>query len=99
MLTGAIRGQIDALRNALWTGGVANPLTGVEQITYLLFIKRLDGIQTREEARAAELKQPPRWRSIFDSAGSDGDLKPVRERRGAALFEGFSIDDVAWQRS
>ena len=53
MLTGAIRGQIDALRNALWTGGVSNPLTGVEQITYLLFIKRLDEIQTREEKRVA----------------------------------------------
>lgn len=58
MLNGAIRGQIDRIRNDLWSGGVSNPLTGVEQITYLLFIKRLDEIQTHAEAKAEALGQP-----------------------------------------
>ncbi len=30
-------------------GGIANPLEVIEQITYLLFIRGLDDIQTREE--------------------------------------------------
>ena len=45
MLTGPIRSQIDQIWNAFWSGGVSNPLSVIEQITYLLFIKRLDDLQ------------------------------------------------------
>lgn len=70
MLTGEIRSQINKLRDDLWSGGVSNPLTGVEQITYLLFAKRLDDIQLREEAKATALKRPLA-RRIFPE-GKDG---------------------------
>jgi HsdM N-terminal domain len=40
MLTGEIRNQIDAIWNAFWSGGISNPLEVIEQITYLLFIRR-----------------------------------------------------------
>src|SRR5687768_9033509 len=56
MLTGAIKSQINKLRDDLWSGGVSNPMTGVEQLTNLLFIKRLDEIQTLEENKAVGLK-------------------------------------------
>lgn len=46
MLTGELRSNIDKVWNAFWTGGLSNPLTVIEQITYLLFIRRLDEIQT-----------------------------------------------------
>jgi type I restriction enzyme M protein len=42
VLTGAIRNQIDQVWNAFWAGGIANPLEVIEQITYLLFLRRLD---------------------------------------------------------
>jgi type I restriction enzyme M protein len=42
VLVGEIRNQIDGIWNDFWAGGVANPLAVMEQITYLLFIKRLD---------------------------------------------------------
>jgi HsdM N-terminal domain len=42
MLTGEIRSQIDTIWNAFWTGGISNPLEVIEQITYLLFLRRLD---------------------------------------------------------
>ncbi len=58
MLVGAIRRQIDDIWNDFWSGGVANPLSVIEQITYLLFIKRLDELQSAEEAKAATLKRP-----------------------------------------
>ena len=53
MLTGEIRRQIDDIWNDFWTGGVSNPLSVIEQITYLLFIKRLDEMEALEEAKAA----------------------------------------------
>jgi type I restriction enzyme M protein len=42
MVTGSIKHQVDKVWNAFWSGGVSNPLTVIEQITYLLFAKRLD---------------------------------------------------------
>ena len=51
MLTGELRNRVDKVWEAFWTGGIANPLTVIEQITYLLFIKRLDELETREELK------------------------------------------------
>ena len=48
MLTGDIKQRIDAIWNAFWTGGISNPLEVIEQITYLLFLRRLDDLQTLE---------------------------------------------------
>ena len=58
MITGEIRSQIDAVWNAFWTGGISNPLEVIEQITYLLFIKRLDELHTAEEKKATRLNRP-----------------------------------------
>ena len=44
MLTGQIRSLMDQIWNAFWSGGVSNPLSVIEQITYLLFIKRFDDL-------------------------------------------------------
>lgn len=69
MLTGEIRSQIDSIWNDFWSGGVSNPLSVIEQLTYLLFIKRLDEIQTVEDRKATTLKIPLE-RRIFPE-GSD----------------------------
>ena len=58
MLTGDIRNQVDRIWDTFWTGGISNPLEVIEQLTYLLFIKRLDEIHTRREAKANMLGQP-----------------------------------------
>lgn len=55
MLTGEIKSQINKIWNAFWSGGVSNPLSVIEQITYLLFIKRLDDLHTLEESKAEAL--------------------------------------------
>jgi type I restriction enzyme M protein len=49
MLTGDIRSKVDALWNAFATGGIANPIEVIEQVTYLLFLKRLDDLETLED--------------------------------------------------
>ena len=56
MLTNEIRSQIDQIWNAFWSGGISNPLEVIEQVTYLLFIKRLDELQTLEEAKVSRFK-------------------------------------------
>ena len=58
MITGTIKTQIDQIWNAFWSGGISNPLEVIEQITYLLFLRRLDDLQTLEENKAARLKKP-----------------------------------------
>jgi type I restriction enzyme M protein len=82
LLTREIRGQIDSIWNDFWSGGVSNPLSVIEQITYLLFMKRLDELQTLEERKAQQLKQPVE-RKIFPK-GKD-------ER-------GVSYQDLRWSR-
>lgn len=58
MITGAIKSQVDRVWDAFWSGGVSNPLSVIEQITYLLFARRLDEIHTAREAQANLLGQP-----------------------------------------
>ncbi|MGW4514666.1 type I restriction-modification system subunit M N-terminal domain-containing protein, partial [Streptomyces sp. NPDC004393] len=45
-MTGALRSTVDRVWDAFWTGGISNPLEVLEQITYLLFVRRLDEFQT-----------------------------------------------------
>ncbi|MDQ1351097.1 MAG: hypothetical protein QG657_1399 [Acidobacteriota bacterium] len=52
MITGDLRSKIDRIWDDFWSGGISNPLTVIEQITYLLFIKRLDEIHTNRELTA-----------------------------------------------
>src|ERR1041384_7452996 len=70
MLTGAIRSQIDQIWNAFWSGGISNPLEVIEQITYLLFLRRLDDLHILEENKSARLKKPI-GRRVFPE-GKDG---------------------------
>ncbi len=58
MITGELRSKIDRIWDDFWTGGISNPLSVVEQITYLLFIKRLDEIHTNREEKANIEKKP-----------------------------------------
>jgi type I restriction enzyme M protein len=72
MLTGDIRSKVDALWNAFWSGGIANPIEIIEQITYLLFLKRLDDLETLEESKSARLKQPMARRIFPEGADARG---------------------------
>src|SRR3954468_16826630 len=86
MLTGEPRSQVNSIGNDFWSGGVSNPLSVIEQITYLLFIKRLDELQTVEERKAATL-QIPIERRIFPE-GKDEKGRPYADLRWAR-FKSF----------
>lgn len=52
MITGDLRNKVDKIWEIFWTGGITNPLSVIEQFTYLLFIKSLDNRQTNLESDA-----------------------------------------------
>ncbi len=47
-----LKSLIDKLWNNFWSGGISNPLTAIEQITYLIFMKRLDDLEAKRERDA-----------------------------------------------
>lgn len=49
-----LKSHIDKLWNSFWSGGIANPLTAIEQITYLLFMKQLDKNETTAEKNVSD---------------------------------------------
>ncbi|QHC04044.1 N-6 DNA methylase [Anoxybacillus sp. PDR2] len=89
MLTGELRNRVDKIWETFWTGGITNPLTVIEQFTYLLFIKGLDEAENKREQEAALLgieferifpedKQHLRW-SKFKNLGAEQMYKVVSE--------------------
>lgn len=86
MITGAIKSQIDQIWNAFWSGGISNPLEVIEQITYLLFLRRLDDLHALEENKSARFKKPME-RRIFPK-GKDG----------LGKSGGRAYEDFRWSR-
>jgi type I restriction enzyme M protein len=92
MITGALKSQVDRVWDAFWSGGISNPLTVIEQITYLLFSKRLDELHTVRERKANRL-----GKSIEDPIFSNNQ-QPLRwsqfkDREAGEMYELFR-DDV-----
>ena len=58
MITGEIKAKVDRIWDTMWSGGISNPLSVIEQLTYLLFIKRLDELHTLKERKAARIGKP-----------------------------------------
>ncbi|MCA1226703.1 class I SAM-dependent DNA methyltransferase [Saccharopolyspora sp. 6M] len=58
MVTGELKSKIDRLWDAFWSGGISNPIEVIEQITYLMFIRRLDQLQQAKENKANRTGKP-----------------------------------------
>ena len=58
MITGELKSTVDRIWDTMWSGGISNPLSVIEQLTYLLFIKRLDELHTLKERKAARTGNP-----------------------------------------
>jgi type I restriction enzyme M protein len=91
MLTGELRSQVDAIWNAFWSGGISNPMEVLEQITYLLFIRRLDDAHTLEENKALTLGKPIENR-VFP-AGEDEKGRAFQDLRWSR-FKNFAPADM-----
>src|SRR5258708_25048499 len=84
MITGELKSQIDRLWDAFWSGGISNPLEVIEQITSLLFIKRLDELHTAKERKAVRLGTP------IDKPVFPADREQLRWSR----FKNFAPDEM-----
>jgi type I restriction enzyme M protein len=58
VITGELKSKVDRIWDAFWSGGIANPLEVMEQLTYLLFIRRLDELHTAKENLANRTGEP-----------------------------------------
>jgi len=73
MLTDSqLKSDIDALWNKMRDGGLPNPLDSIEQLSFLLFMKRLDEEETRREQQAKRKGTP--YKSLF--VDKEGKPKP-----------------------
>lgn len=71
-----LKSLIDKLWNNFWSGGISNPLTAIEQITYLIFMKRLDDLEAKRE-RDADFtgeKYTSRFKGKFKIPGSNEEI-------------------------
>lgn len=85
-----LRGKIEQLWNKFWSGGISNPLTAIEQITYLLFMKRLDELDLKRQSDAEFTGEPyqskfvgtwipPEYRARREDSDSDADWARKQE--------------------
>ncbi len=88
LLTGVIRSQVDRVWDAFWSGGISNPLSVIEQFTYLLFARRLDELHTAREAKANLLKEPIA-EPIFSAKQQDLRWSRFKDFEPMKMFETF----------
>lgn len=65
MITGELRQRVDRLWEEFWTGGITNPLTVIEQISFLMFSRMLDIRENLNERKAKRLGDRTKVKSIF----------------------------------
>lgn len=87
MITGELKTQIDQIWNTFWTGGISNTITIVEQLTYLIFIKNLDEMETLNERKA---RRGFKNNSIFNEEQQKFRWKNLKEMDVNARFTVFS---------
>lgn len=89
----ALRSKVDGLWNKLWTGGLSNPLDAIEQLSYLLFMKRLDDAENTRQQNARRrgvnyeslfADEKLRW-SYWTNLKAEAALKHVKEQVFPAL--------------
>jgi len=89
MITGTLKSQIDKIWNDFWTGGISNPLTVIEQFTYLIFLKQLDNKQIKAENKANLLGIPVE-KPIYTKAQEGLRWSSFKEKEPETMFNLFT---------
>lgn len=63
MLSNELKAKINKLWDKFWSRGITNPITAIEQISYLLFMRRIDDADALEKAKATFAEQE--YKTIF----------------------------------
>ena len=92
MITGEIKNKVDSLWEIFWTGGLTNPLSIIEQITYLMFIHDLDEIDNQQSKESAMLRKP--YQSIFDGTCLVGGRDTNKKEFKWSIFRDLPPDEI-----
>ena len=100
MITGELKSQVDKIWEAFWTGGISNPLSVIEQFTYLLFVRRLDERQLLKENRANTSSEPlqniiftPEQKELRWSSFKNKDPESMFEVFTRPVLDGMTVFD------
>ncbi|MFS0216318.1 type I restriction-modification system subunit M N-terminal domain-containing protein [Corynebacterium striatum] len=93
MITGALKNNVDRIWDTFWSGGISNPVSVIEQFTYLLFIKNFDERQVQIDKRRA-LGDPTAMEDIFDSSQQNLRWRNLIEDRDIARRKATIITKV-----
>lgn len=85
MITGELKNKIDGIWDIFWSSGMTNPLSVIEQITYLMFIKILDDNEVKKEANAATFDMPVAD-PVFDAEHQNCRWHIFRNYEAEAMF-------------
>ena len=86
MITGELKSKVDKLWETFWSNGISNPLSVIEQISYLLFIKQLDQQELVKEKKARRLKKV-KEKPIFSEASKNCRWSHFKELATEKMFE------------
>jgi len=100
-----LKSKIDQLWQKFWAGGISNPLTAIEQITYLLFMKRLDELDLKRQADAEFLGEkyvskfegtwlPPEQRARIPESATP--VERLQREHEAMKFHGIDKPTLRW---
>ena len=84
MLNTTIKSSIDRLWDKFWSGGISNPLTAIEQISYLLFMKRLDQMDLKKMQDAEFTGEA--YKSIFTGENDSVRWSHFRHMEGGEML-------------
>lgn len=110
MITGTIKSKIDNIWTTLWTEGSTNPLTNIEQLTYLLFMKDLDRAELEKEKNSKVLdleyipvfpKEHPEYRwHTFKDLGNAQEMFNLMQQKIFPFIKNLNgeNDDTAFSR-
>jgi type I restriction enzyme M protein len=86
VITGDVKSKVDKVWDTFWTGGISNPLEVIEQITYLLFLRRLDELETQAESKA-EFTGKPLENKTFGPSQQDFRWHKLKNLDPEVMFE------------
>src|SRR5262249_50787868 len=92
MITGQLRSRIDKLWEEFWTGGITNPLTVIEQISFLMFARLLDMRESTEEKKWNRTNKGKSFPGVFFSTST----KPPANYPAGKVF--VPEQDLRWSK-
>ncbi|MDV3578332.1 DNA methyltransferase [Elizabethkingia anophelis] len=88
MLSNDLKSKINKLWDKFWSRGITNPITAIEQISYLLFLRRIDDAD--KEAQT----QNKKYKTLFIREKLNENGKPEKDKNNKFIIE--SADDCRW---